>query len=614
MSKIIVVGAGHAGCEAAFAIAKMGVHCVLVTGSLKNIATLPCNPSIGGPAKGNIVREIDSLGGMMGKIADQSALQVKMLNKSKGPAVQSLRMQVDKEKYPKLMADALEKKPNIAMIEGYVTGLIIENKQVLGVLLENKEIVFANAVIICTGTYLNSSILIGNEKIISGPDSQRTTFELSKQLKELNLDVIRLKTGTPPRIFGKTIDFTKTTIQPGDKVHDKFSNDKNSLILNDLPCYLTHTTARTHEIIINNLHKSAMFSGNISGLGPRYCPSIEDKIYRFKEKLTHQVFLEPETSECREYYLQGLSTSMPRNLQKDIIHSVPGLEKAVFSKDGYAIEYDAVNPICLFANLETKNIKNLFLAGQINGTSGYEEAAGQGLMAGINAVLKIKNQAPFILRRDEAYIGVLIDDLITKGTKEPYRLLTSRAEFRLLLRHENNDERLLQYGYDFGLINQARYDEFIKNKEQVNSLIKSCENFNLYPNQATNDRLTSLNLPLSNKKTNLLAIIKTPEFQNDTLKHFIHNFDDDVINKGIIKIKYDGYIKKAYAMADKLRKNERIKISPDFDYQSIHNLSSEAREKLMKIRPSTLGQASRIIGVNPPDLLLIAIKLRIKND
>ena len=461
---IIVVGGGHAGCEAAYASANIGKKTLLVTGNLNNIATLPCNPSIGGSAKGIIVREIDALGGIMGRIADKTALQMKMLNSSKGPAVRSLRAQVDKETYPKEMLRVLKNTKNLTIKEAMVEDLIVENKEVHGIITENNEKIFSKKVILTTGTYLKADILVGSERTRSGPHGEKPSLHLSDKLKEYGFEILRLKTGTPQRIAKDSIDFSKTKEESGDNICYGFNTEEDNIydVTKQIPCHLIYTTPETHKIILDNLNKSAMYGGrnDIEGVGPRYCPSIEDKIVRFNDKEKHQLFIEPESIYYDDMYLQGFSTSMPRDVQEKMVHSLPGLENAIINKYAYAIEYDAIYPTQINRSLETKILKNLYTAGQINGTSGYEEAAGQGIIAGINACLSIDNKDPLILKRNEAYIGVLIDDLVTKGTIEPYRMLTSRAEYRLILRHDNADIRLTEHGFMAGTINNDRYKKF----------------------------------------------------------------------------------------------------------------------------------------------------------
>jgi len=468
---IIVVGGGHAGCEAAYAAANIGKKTLLITSNKDNIATCPCNPSIGGSAKGIIVREIDALGGIMGRIADKASLQMKMLNSSKGPAVRSLRAQVDKVTYPKEMLKVLENTKNLTIKESMVEDLIVENSCVLGIVTEENEKIFSKKVILTTGTYLKSDILVGSERTRSGPHGERPSMHLSDKLKEYGFDILRLKTGTPQRIEKSSIDFSKTKEEPGDQVCYSFNTEEDNVydVIKQIPCHLIYTTKETHKIILDNLNKSAMYGGrdDIKGVGPRYCPSIEDKVVRFSDKERHQLFIEPESIYYDEMYLQGFSTSMPRDVQEKMVHSLPGLEHAIIKKYAYAIEYDAIYPTQINRDLETKVLKNLYTAGQINGTSGYEEAAGQGIIAGINASLAIDNKPPLILKRNEAYIGVLIDDLVTKGTIEPYRMLTSRAEYRLILRHDNADIRLTDYGYQVGLIKKKRYDKFLKKKNDI---------------------------------------------------------------------------------------------------------------------------------------------------
>ena len=607
----IVVGGGHAGIEAALAMARMGKKTALITGNLYKVASLPCNPSIGGPAKGIVVREIDALGGQMGKSADLGQIQIKMLNASKGPAVRALRAQIDKIKYPKIMLNILQNTPNLELIEGLVQKLIIENNHVHGVLLNDESLVYGHTVILTTGTYLSSNILIGHEKEIGGPHGEPTTFGLSKQLKELGFEVVRLKTGTPPRIDKHSVDYSKMTIQPGDTEKHTFSFDNKYYDENPKEvCYLTHTTTNTHEIINLNIKSSAMYSGVAEGVGPRYCPSIEDKVVRFYDKSRHQIFIEPESMELEELYVQGFSTSLPRDIQERMIKTIPGLENVKILKYAYAIEYDAINPLQLYPSLETKKINNLFCAGQINGTSGYEEAAGQGLMAGINAALKVSGKAPLILHRQEAYIGVLIDDLVTKGTLEPYRLLTSRAEHRLLLRHDNADLRLREYGYQIGLVDQHTYDKFIEKKNKYEEAYQNIASFKVLPNKKNNQYLTSIDSANIYETYTLSNLLKRPEFGKENIKHFIQDlYDDETLDQIEIRVKYEGYINKAQREAEKVQRLEDKTIPQEINYQLIRNLSSESREKLQKIKPQTLGQASRISGVNPADISVLLVYL-----
>lgn len=599
--EIIVVGGGHAGCEAALASAKRH-KTLLITGNKKNIATMPCNPSIGGSAKGIVVREIDALGGYMGKCADKTLLQQKMLNKSKGPAVKSLRCQADKVTYPQEMLRHLESEENLTILEGTVEDLIVENQTVKGVILEDNTKIYSNIVILTTGTYLKSDILVGNTRTSSGPNGEKNSKHLSDNLRKYGLEILRLKTGTPQRIDRSTIDFSKTKREDGDKEPYTFSFDNEIFydVNNQEPCHLIYTTEETKKIILENLNKSSMYGGldDIKGVGPRYCPSIEDKMVRFKDKEFHQLFLEPESKYYDDIYLQGFSTSMPKDIQEKMVHSLPGLENAKILKYAYAIEYDAIYPTQINASLETKVIKNLFTAGQINGTSGYEEAACQGLMAGINASLKLEGKDPLILKRNEAYIGVLIDDLVTKGTKEPYRLLTSRAEYRLLLRHDNADLRLTDYAYQVGMIDEERYKKFKEKKDNIEHLL---------------DFLKTIKID----KIDAITYIKRPE---NSIKNIIEYLDKEYTNEELeqveIILKYEGYIKKITKEAERMIKLEYKKIPEDIDYNKITNLASEAKQKLNEIRPTSLGQAMRISGVNPSDISILTVYMKryFKND
>ena len=610
---IIVVGGGHAGCEASLASARLGNKTLLVTGNIKNIADMPCNPSIGGPAKGIIVREIDALGGEMANNIDHSCLQVKMLNTKKGPAVRALRAQGDKITYPQKMLKTLQSQENLEIKESIVEDLIIENDKVKGIILETGKSIESKAVILTTGTYLKAVILRGDKKTESGPHGEKPSKFLSTKLKEYGFTIQRLKTGTPQRIDKNSIDYTKTSLESGDEIPYAFSFDNQPLYKaeNQVPCHLIYTTPETHQIIMDNLEKSSMYGGYVEGVGPRYCPSIEDKVVRFKDKERHQLFLEPESLYYDDIYIQGFSTSMPEEIQDKMVHSLPGLEHAKILKYAYAIEYDAIDPLQLKQSLETKIIENLFTAGQINGTSGYEEAAGQGLIAGINASLKIHNQKPLILKRNEAYIGVLIDDLVTKGTKEPYRMLTSRAEYRLLLRHDNADLRLREYGYQVGLVKEESYQKFQKKKKKIKDLIETLKNTKITPTKENNQYLEILNSAKIFDGISLYDLLKRPEIQIETLKHWIEmNEPIEVQEQVEIESKYEGYIKKANKEAEKMLDLEKIRIPEDINYDLVHNLASEARQKLSSIRPATIAQASRISGVNPTDISILMVYLK----
>jgi len=610
---VIVVGGGHAGCEAAHIAAFMGKKTALISMNKENIADMPCNPSIGGTAKGIIVREIDALGGIMGKVADISHFQIKMLNNAKGPAVRSLRAQADKVTYPKNMLNVLENTENLDIIEAMVEDLIIEDNTVKGIVFEDGKKLEADAVILTTGTYLKGSILIGSENTPSGPHGERRSNYLSDNLKKYGFNIQRLKTGTPQRIKKDSIDFSKMEIEYGDNTYWTFSYDnKPSYDINKQQrCYLLYTNEETHKIILDNLEKSAMYGGYATGIGPRYCPSIEDKIVRFKDKERHQLFLEPESLYYDEWYLQGFSTSMPRDVQEKMVRSLKGLENCVISKYAYAIEYDAIDPLQLQPSLETKVINNLFTAGQINGTSGYEEAAGQGLIAGINAVLKLNNKEPLILKRNEAYLGVLIDDLITKGTQEPYRMLTSRAEYRLILRHDNADLRLREKAYEVGSVTQEQYNNLIKKIKTINEVKELLNNEKLKLDANSKQIFIDNNLEVPNYSTSFAQLLKRPEIKINFLKNFINlEYDADILEIVEIDIKYEGYINKTYKEVEKMVKLEEKKIPSDIDYDKVINLASEARQKLKLIRPISIGQAARISGVNPSDIAILAVYLK----
>ena len=611
--EVIVVGGGHAGCEAALATARMGHKTLLVTGNINNIADMPCNPSIGGSAKGIVVREIDALGGEMGRCADKSLLQIKMLNSAKGPAVRSLRAQADKITYPKNMLKTLRECDNLEILEALVKDVKTNDNKVSGVLLEDGREIYSKAVILTTGTYMNADILVGDTRRREGPHGEKPSNYLSDNLAKKGFKLKRLKTGTPPRIKRDSIDFSKTKLENGDSVYHTFSFDNKVYydVDNQVPCYLTYTTEETHKIILDNLNKSSMYGGlpDIKGIGPRYCPSIEDKVVRFRDKERHQLFLEPESLYYDDIYLQGFSTSMPHDIQEKMVHSLPGLERAEILKYAYAIEYDAIYPTQLKFSLETKLIENLFTAGQINGTSGYEEAACQGLMAGINAGLKLEGKNPLILKRDEAYIGVLIDDLITKGIRDPYRLLTSRAEYRLLLRTDNADLRLRDYGYKFGLVSREKYDIFLKKKDNIEKAISEFKEIRLTPKD--NDYLESLGTTLLKDGVSLYDLLKRPEITvNDLLRYLNNEYDEDVLYQVMVKAKYEGYINKELEEAARMKRYEDKKIPKDVDYDSMHNLASEAKQKLKEVEPETIGQAMRISGVNPADISILTMYLK----
>ena len=614
-SDVIVVGGGHAGCEASHTAAKMGAKTALITSNIKNIGDMPCNPSIGGTAKGIIVRDIDALGGLMGIVADKSHIQIKMLNNGKGPAVRSLRAQADKITYPKNMLKALQNTENLTIIEGMVEDLITDNNTIKGIILEDGTKYFCKSLVLTTGTYLRSKILVGDTNKLEGPHGERRSKFLSTKLKELGFDILRLKTGTPQRIDKNSVDFSVLKEETGDDEYWTFNSENEIYYDKDKQekCYLVYTNENTHNIIKENLSRSAMYGGYAEGIGPRYCPSIEDKIVRFADKERHQLFLEPESLYYDDLYLQGFSTSMPTDVQEKMVHSLKGLENAKILKYAYAIEYDAINPLQLKPSLETKVINNLFTAGQINGTSGYEEAAGQGIIAGINAVKKIQNKEPLILKRNESYIGVLIDDLVTKGTKEPYRMLTSRAEFRLLLRHDNADIRLRKYGYEAGLISEEKYNKLIEKENNIDKLINELKETKISNKNITQNILNQMKTDKLENGTNLYTFLKRPEITLDLLlkENILENkYDKEVYNQAQILIKYEGYINKELKEVEKLLKLESKQIPKDIDYNKITNLASEAKQKLINVAPETLAQASRISGVNPADLSILAIYLK----
>ena len=614
MYDIIVVGAGHAGIEACLAGARTGNKTLLITSNFSNAGSMPCNTSIGGPAKGIIVREIDALGGQMGKTTDATYLQMKMLNTAKGPGVQSLRAQADKKAYPRYMQKVLKEQENLDIVEAMVEDLIVEGDECKGVILADGTRYESRTTILTTGTYLKAEVLVGHSKTPSGPDKQKESLYLSSKLKDYGFRIQRLKTGTPPRVEINSIDYSKTTVQPGTDAKLSFSYETTHFtpVEDQTVCYLTYTTAQTHKLIRDNLDKCAMFSGLIKGIGPRYCPSIEDKVVKFADKERHQIFLEPESKEMNTIYVQGFSTSMPHDIQEKMVHSLPGLENCTILKYAYAIEYDAIDPLQLWPSLETKVLKNLFTAGQINGTSGYEEAAGQGLIAGINASKKVKGNKPLILKRDEAYIGVLIDDLVTKGTKEPYRMLTSRAEYRLLLRHDNADERLRKYGHEAGLVTDEVYSRYLDKMNRIHAEIERLDTIHFSPKSEINDLLEEKGSTRLKEGVTARAILQRPELVYEDLLPYIEHVDltEEEMRRVTILIKYKGYIEKTLRQVEKVKNMEEKQIPADLDYDDVLNLSLEARQKLKKVRPVTIGQATRISGINPADISVLLIHLK----
>lgn len=606
---VIVVGAGHAGVEAGLASARMGAKTLMLTLNLDSVAFMPCNPSVGGPAKGIVVREIDALGGEMARNIDKTHIQMRMLNTGKGPAVRALRAQADKVFYQSEMKKTLEEQDNLTLLQGMVEKLVVEDGVCTGVETKTGAQYEAKSVILTTGTFLRGRIILGDLSYESGPNNMQPSVNLSYHLQELGFDMVRFKTGTPPRVNNKSIDYSKTEIQPGDEKPRAFSYETTEFITDQLPCWLTYTGEETHKLINDNLHRSPMYSGMIEGTGPRYCPSIEDKIVRFNDKPRHQIFLEPEGRNTKEVYVQGLSTSLPEDLQRKILKTVPGLENVEMMRAGYAIEYDAIVPTQLWPSLETKTVKNLFTAGQLNGTSGYEEAAGQGIMAGINAARNAQDREPVILDRSQAYIGVLIDDLVTKGTNEPYRLLTSRAEYRLLLRHDNADLRLTEIGHEIGMIKEDRYSRFTAKKQLIEKEIKRLESVVIKPTAEVNEVLSNYGTDLK-EAAHAANLIKRPEVSYEAIKQLTpadEEIPEDVAEQVEIQIKYKGYITKSLQQVERMKKMDEKKIPEDIDYAAINGLANEAKQKLHEVRPLSIGQASRVSGVNPADISILLV-------
>ncbi|MDT9522312.1 tRNA uridine-5-carboxymethylaminomethyl(34) synthesis enzyme MnmG [Streptococcus mutans] len=616
---VIVIGAGHAGVEASLATSRMGCKTLLATINLEMLAFMPCNPSIGGSAKGIVVREIDALGGEMGKNIDKSYIQMRMLNTGKGPAVRALRAQADKALYARNMKHTVEQQENLTLRQSMIDEILVEDDKVIGVRTATNQKYSAQAVIVTTGTALRGEIILGELKYSSGPNNSLASVTLADNLRDLGLEIGRFKTGTPPRVKANSIHYDETEIQPGDKKanHFSFMSKDEDYLKDQIPCWLTYTNQSSHDIINKNLYRAPMFSGIVKGVGPRYCPSIEDKIVRFADKDRHQLFLEPEGRETEEVYIQGLSTSLPEDVQKDVVHSIKGLENAEMMRTGYAIEYDIVLPHQLRATLETKKISGLFTAGQTNGTSGYEEAAGQGIVAGINAALKIQGKPELILKRSDAYIGVMIDDLVTKGTLEPYRLLTSRAEYRLILRHDNADLRLTEIGHQVGLVNEERYMRFQIRKNQFDNELTRLSSIKLKPVAEINKRIEELGFkPLTDALT-AKEFMRRPEINYAIATSFVgpaaESLDEKVIELLETEIKYEGYINKALDQVAKMKRMEEKRIPKNIDWDAIDSIATEARQKFKKINPETIGQASRISGVNPADISILMVYLEGKN-
>ena len=616
---IIVIGAGHAGVEASLAASRMGCKVLLATINIEMLAFMPCNPSIGGSAKGIVVREVDALGGEMAKTIDKTYIQMKMLNTGKGPAVRALRAQADKELYSKEMRKTVENQENLTLRQTMIDKILVEDGKVVGVRTATHQEYAAKAVIVTTGTALRGEIIIGDLKYSSGPNHSLASINLADNLKELGLEIGRFKTGTPPRVKASSINYDVTEIQPGDEApnHFSYTSRDEDYVKDQVPCWLTYTNGTSHEIIQNNLHRAPMFTGVVKGVGPRYCPSIEDKIVRFADKERHQLFLEPEGRNTEEVYVQGLSTSLPEDVQRDLVHSIKGLENAEMMRTGYAIEYDMVLPHQLRATLETKKISGLFTAGQTNGTSGYEEAAGQGIIAGINAALKVQGKPELILKRSDGYIGVMIDDLVTKGTIEPYRLLTSRAEYRLILRHDNADMRLTEMGREIGLVDDERWARFEIKKNQFDNEMKRLDSIKLKPVKEINAKVEEMGFkPLTDAVT-AKEFLRRPEVSYQDVVAFIgpaaEDLDDKIIELIETEIKYEGYISKAMDQVAKMKRMEEKRIPANIDWDDIDSIATEARQKFKLINPETIGQASRISGVNPADISILMVYLEGKN-
>ncbi|MFP7253611.1 tRNA uridine-5-carboxymethylaminomethyl(34) synthesis enzyme MnmG [Terribacillus goriensis] len=606
---VIVIGAGHAGCEAGVAAAKMGANTLMLSMNLDMTGFMPCNPSVGGPAKGVVVREIDALGGVMGKVIDKTYIQMRMLNTGKGPAVRALRAQADKPLYITEMKKTLESQENLTMRQAMVDRLIMEDGVCKGVITETKAAYYAKTVVITTGTFMRGRVIIGDVSYESGPNNQRASVTLSEHLEELGLEMVRFKTGTPPRVNSRSIDYSKTEIQPGDEEPLAFSYETTEFITDQIPCWLTYTNEFTHNIINENLGLSAMYSGMIKGTGPRYCPSIEDKVVRFNDKPRHQIFLEPEGRNTEEVYVQGLSTSLPEYVQKEMLQTIPGLENAEIMRAGYAIEYDAMVPTQLWPTLETKKIPGLYTAGQINGTSGYEEASGQGIMAGINAAAKALGKDPVILDRSQAYIGVMIDDLVTKGTNEPYRLLTSRAEYRLLLRHDNADMRLTEIGHQIGMISEERYARFLEKKRLIEEERNRLAGIIIKTEPHVLELMDEVGSVMKEAQR-ASDLLKRPEIKYSLLEKIVpadKELPADVKEQVEIQTKYEGYIAKSMQQVERMKRMEDKKIPDTINYDDVSGLATEAREKLKKVRPLSVGQASRISGVNPADVSILLV-------